>query len=416
MTDKITILFATPVLHYPAEGGPHLRIENSIKALSQISDLYVYSRVSLNSLGGSVGLNFYQKYCCDFYFAPSCSSPKTSVQFVTRALNYFSKKTLGFNVVSIRQNSKNDFQHLLKTARTIKADIIWLGFGNISYPFLKYIKSHSSFKVVVDTDSVWSRFILRGVPYAKDADERVKIEQQGIEKAEEERWGTLLADATTAVSEVDATYYRGLAQNPYKVHLFSNVIDIDNYRHISQPAKDFEKPCIYLAGSFWPNSPMEDAARWVINEVLPIVRQEISQVHFYIVGKGSDQILNDINDPGITITGKLPSVLPYLCHVDASLVPLRFESGTRFKILEAGACGIPVVSTTLGAEGIPVTTGKDILIADEPKLFAESIIKLLKAPTLANKMGENLKKLVNAKYSVASLVEEGRLILEYLTS
>ena len=97
-------------------------------------------------------------------------------------------------------------------------------------------------------------------------------------------------------------------------------------------------------------------------------------------------------------------------------MPLRFESGTRFKILEAGACGIPVVSTTLGAEGIPVTHGRDILIADEPETFAESIVQLIANRDLAMGVGESLKMLVRDKHSVASLAQEGQSILKCLQS
>ena len=122
----------------------------------------------------------------------------------------------------------------------------------------------------------------------------------------------------------------------------------------------------------------------------------------------------DIEDQGITITGQLPSVLSYLCHADVALVPLRFESGTRFKILEAGACGVPVVSTTLGAEGLFVAHERDILIADQPEPFAEAVVRLLRYPDLASEIAKNLKSLVYEKYSLRTLVEEGRLILEYL--
>jgi glycosyltransferase involved in cell wall biosynthesis len=94
---------------------------------------------------------------------------------------------------------------------------------------------------------------------------------------------------------------------------------------------------------------------------------------------------------------------------------LRFESGTRYKIIEAGACGVPVVSTTLGAEGLAVVNGRDALIADEPSSFADSIIRLLEDPDLASSLTRNLKSLVWEKHSVAALAEEGRLVLEYLT-
>ena len=415
MSYKPTILFATPVLQHPAAGGPYLRIENSIKALSRISNLYIYSRVALKDLGGDVGLSFYQQYCEKIYFAPFTVLENKYVRFAKRAINRISRQIFGNNIlIPTDQESEKDFRDLLKVAATVEADCIWLGYGNISYPLLKYIKSNSAYKVVLDTDSVWSRFILRELPYAINAEESEKIEKNGKEKAEEERWGTQLADITTAVSEVDADYYRSLAKHPTQIQIFSNVIDTATYQQVTSPAPNFKTPSIYLAGTFWARSPMEDAARWVIEAVLPLLRQRIPDVHFYIIGNGSDRELSDINDSGITITGKLPSVLPYLCHVNVALVPLRFESGTRFKILEAGACGIPVVSTTLGAEGIPVTHGRDILIADEPEPFAESIVQLITDHDLARKVGGNLKALVQEKYSVASSVEEGKSILNCL--
>jgi glycosyltransferase involved in cell wall biosynthesis len=193
------------------------------------------------------------------------------------------------------------------------------------------------------------------------------------------------------------------------------VVDTETYQQVPPPIANFKKPSIYLAGTFWRRSPMTDAVRWVIREVMPFLRQQIPDIHFYILGTGSAQELSDVNDPSITIVGKLPSVLPYLCYVNLALVPLRFESGTRFKILEAGACGTPVVSTTLGAEGIPVTHEEDILIADEPKIFADSIIRLITDRDLAIRLAENLKKLVHEKYSIVSLANEGRIILDYLT-
>jgi len=410
----VKVLFTTPVLGHPAAGGYKLRIENSIKALSEISDLYIYSRVPLDALGGANGLSFYEQYCRRFYFAPSVSQNAKYIRLAKGAINLLSRRIINRSILLTGQESGETFRALLNVAGDIKADVIWLGYGNISYPLLKYIKIHSDYKVVLDTDSVWSKFVLRGLPFAKDKEEGQRIEREGRQKEEEERWGTQLADVSTAVSEIDADYYRHLANHPQQVHIFSNVIDIETYEQIPPPADNFRKPCIYLAGTFWPRSPMEDAARWVIAEVLPLVRRQIPNIHSYIIGNGSDQTLMDIDDPGITITGELPSVLPYLCHADVALVPLRFESGTRFKILEAGACGIPVVSTTLGAEGLFVTNGKDILIADEPESFADSIISIITNHDLAPELAKNLRVLVHEKYSIASLAREGRFILDYL--
>jgi glycosyltransferase involved in cell wall biosynthesis len=302
---------------------------------------------------------------------------------------------------------------LLRVAAETQADLIWLSFSSISYPLLHYIKAHSRFPVVADTDSVWSRFVLRGAPYASTAAVRAKIEAEGHAKEAEERAGVWAADLTTAVSEVDAEYYRGFARSPRRVQVFANVIDLEAYRTPPPPAPDLTHPNLFLGGTFWPGSPMEEAARWVMAEVLPLVLQRRPEVQLNIVGKGADHVLCDVQHPAVTVHGLVPSVLPYLSHAQAALVPLHFESGTRFKILEAGACGVPVVSTTLGAEGLPV--GEDhALIADEPAAFADAILRLLNDQATAGRLAANLRALVARDYGLATLVAQGRVILNEL--
>ena len=159
---------------------------------------------------------------------------------------------------------------------------------------------------------------------------------------------------------------------------------------------------------------MDTAARWMLQEVFPLVLKKHPNVHFYIVGRNSELGFGHMNGINITVTGRLESVLPYLCNTDVALVPLKFESGTRFKILEAGACKIPLVSTTLGAEGIPVVDGEHILIADNPKDFADAIVRLLEDKELANKLAENCLDLVREKYSVETLEIEAKAILEFI--
>ena len=161
---------------------------------------------------------------------------------------------------------------------------------------------------------------------------------------------------------------------------------------------------------------MDRAARWVLEEVLPLVRAEVPNVHFYIVGKNSELTMADAQSPHVTVTGRLPSVLPYLFHVDVVLVPLKFESGTRFKILEAGACRKAVVSTVLGAEGIPVTDGADIILADTPGDFSNAILRLLRDPGQRSQLGDSLHELVQENYSVETLVRQGKDILSHLTA
>jgi glycosyltransferase involved in cell wall biosynthesis len=268
--------------------------------------------------------------------------------------------------------------------------------------------------LVCDTDSVWSRYVLRELPYSEDKKRKKEVKKAGEEKEREEKAWVGFCDITTGVSSVDVAYYQDLAEENNRIKIFSNVINIDSYRHPVHPPPDHVRPSMYLAGTFWKDSPMEKASRWVLEEVLPIVKESIPNIHFYIIGRGSDSILSDITDKAVTVTGMVDSVLPYLCNVDVSIVPLTFESGTRFKILEAAACGIPIVSTTLGAEGIPVTHGENILIADNKAEFASSIIKLIQDKDYAMNISQNCLELVIENYGIDGLVKEGKEILTAL--
>lgn len=396
------VLFTTPILEYPAAGGPQLRIENSIKALSKVCDLDIIHRASHISDAVKKTDEYFSKYANN-YLTLFDYHPSRFVRLQQRIY----RRLFG--------GKKN--RHVQKFIQHIKEnniEIVWFGYGNISYSLIAALKAEiPNVKVICDTDSVWSRFTLRELPFASGERKR-KIELAGKEKEEEEKAWVNLCEVTTAVSEVDAEYYRSISNDPKRVHLFSNVIDVDNYKKTQLAPEGFVKPCIFLAGSFGPNSAMNMAAEWIIDEVLPILYLTFPDLHFYLVGRNSDHEFSHRAGPNITVTGKLESVLPYLSHADIALVPLKFESGTRFKILEAGACRIPLVSTTLGAEGIPVIDGQHVLIADEPGEFAGAITKILTDQSFADVLAENCFQLVNSKYSIDSLVSEAESILEFL--
>jgi len=397
------VLFTTPILEHPAAGGNKLRIENSIKALSRISELHIISRVPVNLIGGIEAQKFYEKYCVNFLYSPSAIN-----FFFYRCLRKLQKLKIKF--------LNPDVSFIIKYCNRHSIDIIWFGYGNISFDLIyKIKKKRPDIKVVCDTDSVWSHFVLRELPFETDPRRKEAIEKKGrIKQREEKKWVNF-CDVTTAVVDTDADYYRRLAKDSDRIKMFSNVIDLDNYKHFPVAPEYFKKPCIYIAGSFGHKSPMDKGTRWFIKEVFPIVKEEIPEIHLYIVGIGSDYVLSDIKDNNIDIIGKVQSVLPYLCHADVSIAPLMFEAaGTKFKILESGVCGIPIVTTTVGAEGIPVSHEKDILIADEPNDFADAIIRLVKNPSFGKEIADNLKKIINTRYNIEQLVIEGKGILKYL--
>lgn len=401
------VLFTSPILEHPAAGGPQLRIENSIKALSRICELDVINRTILSDEMAESSAVFFQQYTQEYH-----AIPRTSRQGFSRILSLAERVLDRFYDIRTARQADYIFKHIDRR----KIDILWFGYGNISYPLMKYIKTRRpDLKIVCDTDSVWSRFILRELPYVTGL-RRLRVKREGLNKEKEERDWVRFCEVTTGVSEVDSDYYRSIAEDKNRIHIFSNVIDVETYKIAPPPPAGYKKPSIYLAGSFGHyNSPMDTAARWMLKEVFPQVLDKHPDVHFYIVGNNSELSFGHLNAQNITVTGRVETVLPYLCNTDVALVPLKFESGTRFKILEAGACMVPLVSTVLGAEGIPVFDGEHILIADEADDFANAIIRLLDDKELANKLAVKCHALINENFSVESLELEAKHILEYLS-
>lgn len=401
------VLFTSPILEHPPAGGPQLRIENSVKALSRVCDLHVISRAPTSYGDLDPTAEFFRSYCQEFKWLPRLERGLQADSYIQKIAR-IARRLLHLDV-------QDDADFILEHVDRNDTQVIWFGYGNISFPLIRCIRSmRPTLKLVCDTDSVWSRFVLRELPYAKGL-RKLRILHSGRAKQLEERAWVELCNVTTAVSDVDARYYRELASDADRIHVFSNVIDVESYKHHPVKPEGFKNPSIYLAGTFGhAHSPMDSAARWVIEEVYPILLKAYPNLHFYIVGNNSDRGFGHLNGPNITATGRLVSVLPYLCHADVALVPLKFESGTRFKILEAGACRIPLVSTTLGAEGIPVVDGHHVLIADEPQAFANAVLRLLDDKAFAVNLANNCGQLVNEHFSVESLALEARKILRHL--
>ncbi|MGE4398262.1 MAG: glycosyltransferase [Campylobacterales bacterium] len=417
------ILFTTPILEHPPAGGPQLRIANSIKALAKCSELHIISRASLLQIGGDNAEIFFRQFCNNFEYSPSVVNFSSNKylhkiqRLVMRVLDYARQddRYISQLLVRVYDYIDADANFIIEYCKKHDINIIWFGYGNISFHLMKKIKVLApEVKIVCDTDSVWSRFVLRELPYEKDPIRAAKIKRNGLRKEREEKEWVDLCDVTTAVSEVDAEYYKSIASNKDKIHIFSNVIDLQTYATKPPKPANFKNPSVYLAGSFGPKSAMDKAARWFIDDIFPLLQKQIPNIHFYIVGSGSKETLSDIKNPQIEVLGKMPSVLPYLCNSDVSIVPLQFESGTRFKIMEAAACCVPIVSTTLGAEGIPLEHGRDILIADEPGSFANSIVELINNKEYAANMAQKCFVLIEKNNSVESLAQEAKNILKKL--
>jgi len=140
--------------------------------------------------------------------------------------------------------------------------------------------------------------------------------------------------------------------------------------------------------------------RWFLSDVFPRIQFQRPGCTLAIVGRTPPpSILEAAKTPGITVTGTVPDVRPYLWQSAVSIVPLRIGGGTRLKIFEAMAAGAPVVSTTVGAEGLPLHDGDTIRIGDSAEQFAQHCLELLAHPAAAQSLAQTAKQLVVENFS-----------------
>jgi sugar transferase (PEP-CTERM/EpsH1 system associated) len=182
-----------------------------------------------------------------------------------------------------------------------------------------------------------------------------------------------------------------------KTCLVPNGVDVEYFSPSGQHSSSVPSNIVFTGVfSYYPN---EQAAVAFSREVLPRIRKHFPKIRFTIVGKNpSEQVRRLAEDPLITVTGYVNDVRPFLENATVVVVPLRIGGGTRLKILEALAMGKPVISTTIGCEGLNVQHGKTILIADTAEEFAVTVVNVLKDTVLAQSLGQEGRRLVEREY------------------
>ena len=153
-----------------------------------------------------------------------------------------------------------------------------------------------------------------------------------------------------------------------------------------------ESPLVIFVGAMdW--EPNVDAVKYFCAEIWPAVLAKVPGAQFRIVGRNPDRRVRELAGPSVEVTGRVPSVVEHLRQASVVVVPLRVGGGTRIKIYEAMGVGKAVVSTTVGAEGLDVHHGRDIVLADQPAEFAESVARLLRDAAGRNSVGRAAREL-----------------------
>ncbi|MBN2305045.1 MAG: glycosyltransferase [Anaerolineae bacterium] len=189
------------------------------------------------------------------------------------------------------------------------------------------------------------------------------------------------------MSAIDATTIKK-ATPGVQLTLAPNGVDVD-YFHIDETVPRDSHTAIYMGDyKYFPNT---DAVLYFASEILPLIRPKRPDFRLLLLGKDAPpaiRALHDDPDVPVEVAGLVDDTRPYLQGSAVFICPLRSGSGTRFKLMEALACGCPVVSTTVGAEGLDAVDGEHMLLRDSPQAFADGVVELLANPARGQMIGQ----------------------------
>ncbi len=210
-----------------------------------------------------------------------------------------------------------------------------------------------------------------------------------------------------AVSEHDRQQM--LAMDPScSVSVVPTGVDTEKYT-IAPPATADPPRIVFLGSMDW--EPNIDAVTYFCREIFSRVRAKVPAAVFQIVGRNPHASVKQLASDAIQVTGTVPSVTEYLRGSTVVVVPLRIGGGTRLKIFEAMATGKAVISTSIGAEGLAVQSGRDLILADDAEAFAEATIRLLTDAALRRQYEQASARLA-AQYDWSSIVQQFAAVLQ----
>lgn len=376
------ILFLSPTVPYPLTDGGRIRVYNLLKQIAQGNEVTL---LALETQPTDVdSISHIQQYGIAVHLVKHQHTlPRLSFSTLLTAL-------LRRQPITVTRYNVSTYRKKLQELLTSE-----------SYDILHYEMFHTAqFHTESEIPSVLSQQNVDSAIWNRLTDETSNILYKfayWTQKIAFQRYERVLSskfDAVTCTSEIDAAIFEKHCPNDI-VKVIPNGVDISHFA----PDNESEDAAhlIYIGSMDW--YPNEDAVYFFADEVLPIVRESVQNVKFSIVGGNPSEQVQRLEDrDGVVVTGRVPEIKPYFSAATVFVVPLRIGSGTRLKILEALAMGKAVVSTTVGAEGLELQDGKEIMIADDPSHFAESVIQLLTDPMLRNNIGENGRIRVEQDY------------------
>jgi glycosyltransferase involved in cell wall biosynthesis len=377
-----SVLAVTSELPWPLDTGGHLRTFHLLRALARSFDVRLVVAVQRGQGEAVAALE-----ANGVRVRPALVQPRL---FLGEALRVAAAAARGEPYVLYRRHDRGAVRATLQREWDSQPpDALYLDHLDSSV----FWAGPPPVPAVVDLHNVYSTLVRR------TAEERRGLtraylgrEARLLERMERRAVG--LTDAVFAVSDEEVSYFRGLGARA--VHLVPNGVSCATYAGLPTGRRGGPPTVLYVGAMSW--APNASAARFLATAVLPRVRERFPDARLRVVGRDPlPEVRALARLPGVEVTGTVPSIVPHLAEAHVLAVPLEAGGGTRLKILEAFAAGLPVVSTAVGAEGIRAQGGEHLVLAERDH-FADAVTALLADADRGEHLAERARTLVRERY------------------
>lgn len=283
-------------------------------------------------------------------------------------------------------------------------DLIILSRPHVAIHYIDAAIAYSDAMIIYDTVDLHCLRESRRAKLEKDDQCRMEAEECAAQWKEKELYLARTADVTLVVSPVEKEILEKEDSLKGKIAVVSNIHTRDECI-----AGFEERAGLMFIGGFM-HTPNEDGIVWFVESILPLVHQQLPDVHLYVVGSHPSERVKCLSSAQVTVTGYMEDVRPYFEKSRVFVSPLRYGAGVKGKIGQSMAFGLPVVTTSVGAEGMRLVDETNALIADDESVFAEKVTRLYQEKELWEKVSKNGLQSIQQNFSM----EVARKTLEQL--
>jgi sugar transferase (PEP-CTERM/EpsH1 system associated) len=380
------ILFINDSLPCPPIAGDKIRVYNLIRRIAR------HHEVSLAALVGPdqdvEAVEHMREFC--FRVETGVKRPRQRMKHLPGLLRYL---VAGIPLEFSVQYSRELAAKIRELTSQVDFDIVHVEQSHIA-PYLENLAQGGRCKRVLALQNIASQQFGLIARVSTTTESRLRSKLYSWQMSHWEPRCAEQFDVCVTVSEPDRRLL--LAANPrLRVEVVPNGVDTRKYQPLA--IEDISGPSLLLIGNM-SYAPCVDAALYLCKEILPHLQCALGQVDVWIVGADPTPEVLSLAGEDVHVTGRVEDVVPYYRRSTVAVVPLRAGGGTRLKILEAMALGRPVVSTTIGCEGLDVCDGEHLFIADSPEAFAAKTVQLISDIGLYKRIAANARNLVVNHY------------------